>query len=227
MRVFGVARPHPESRMIGLALSRHHRPALAHEPAADRYLCRAVGAVAVPARRARRESSRRFERVALFALHGVCRRHPQRNAGRARRPLRRCLARAPLACQARSRFDGRRSRQPLARCRRADAAGREFHDAGKSPGRRAATASPSAASCRTASSRAISNDNCATERMKLCPYRNALPATGDKFLWGQSVFDRLGRFDGLGEEMRHIVLRSLAAYPGQHLPRRSVRASSS
>jgi hypothetical protein len=53
--------------------------------------------------------------------------------------------------------------------------------------------------------------------MKLCPYRDALPATGDKFLWGRSMFDHLGRFDGLGGEMRHIVLASLADYPGQHL----------
>jgi hypothetical protein len=61
------------------------------------------------------------------------------------------------------------------------------------------------------------DDNCFREDLKLCPYRHALPATGDKFLWGRSMFDRLGRFDGLGEEMRHIVLASLAAYPGQHL----------
>jgi hypothetical protein len=61
------------------------------------------------------------------------------------------------------------------------------------------------------------NDNCARKTLKLCPYRNALPATGDKFLWGRSMFDRLGRFDGLGAEMRHIVLASLADYPGQHL----------
>ena len=61
------------------------------------------------------------------------------------------------------------------------------------------------------------NANCATERLKLCPHRNVLPDTGDKFLWGRSVFDRLGRFDGLGDEMRHIVIRSLADYPGHHL----------
>ena len=61
------------------------------------------------------------------------------------------------------------------------------------------------------------NDNCATERLKLCPHRDALPDTGDKFLWGRSVFDRLGRFEGLGDEMRHIVIRSLSDYPGQHL----------
>ncbi len=35
----------------------------------------------------------------------------------------------------------------------------------------------------------------------------------DAFLWGESVFNRLGRFDGLGEEMRAIVLDSLRDYP--------------
>jgi hypothetical protein len=61
------------------------------------------------------------------------------------------------------------------------------------------------------------NDHCASERLKLCPYRNALPETGDEFLWGGGIFNELGRFKGLGDEMRHIVLHSLAAYPGQHL----------
>lgn len=61
------------------------------------------------------------------------------------------------------------------------------------------------------------DDHCANERLKLCPYRNVLPRTGDEFLWGGGTFDRLGRFDGLGNEMRHIVLHSFAAYPGQHL----------
>jgi hypothetical protein len=61
------------------------------------------------------------------------------------------------------------------------------------------------------------NDNCAKERLKLCPYRNALPDTGDSFLWGGGAFNELGRFNGLGDEMRHIVLRSLTAYPGHHL----------
>lgn len=61
------------------------------------------------------------------------------------------------------------------------------------------------------------NDHCASESLKLCPYRNALPETGDDFLWSGSIFNELGRFKGLGDEMRHIVLHSLAAYPGQHL----------
>jgi hypothetical protein len=60
------------------------------------------------------------------------------------------------------------------------------------------------------------NDHCSRERLKLCPHRDALPTSGDVFLWGGSVFDRLGRWDGLGKEMRHIVLHSLSAYPGHH-----------
>jgi hypothetical protein len=57
------------------------------------------------------------------------------------------------------------------------------------------------------------NDHCATEKLKLCPYRNELPPTADDFLWGNSMFDTLGRFQGLGDEMGHIAMRSIAAYP--------------
>jgi hypothetical protein len=57
------------------------------------------------------------------------------------------------------------------------------------------------------------NDHCPDPRLKLCPYRNELPLDADKFLWGDSVFDRLGRFAGLGEEMRSIVLGSVRDYP--------------
>jgi len=56
-------------------------------------------------------------------------------------------------------------------------------------------------------------DHCPQERLKLCPYRNALPATADEFLWGHSMFDTLGRFDGLNDEMGIIVTHSLAEYP--------------
>jgi hypothetical protein len=58
------------------------------------------------------------------------------------------------------------------------------------------------------------DDHCAERRLKLCPYRHQLPATADAFLWGDSAFNKLGRFDGLGEEMRSIVLDSLVEYPG-------------
>ncbi len=56
-------------------------------------------------------------------------------------------------------------------------------------------------------------DHCPRQQFKLCPYREELPRTGDDFLWGHSMFDRLGRFRGLNDEMGYIVLQSLAEYP--------------
>jgi hypothetical protein len=61
------------------------------------------------------------------------------------------------------------------------------------------------------------NDHCPESRLKLCPYRNELPLDADTFLWGDSVFDRLGRFAGLEDEMRTIVLGSLRDYPGMQI----------
>lgn len=57
------------------------------------------------------------------------------------------------------------------------------------------------------------DDHCPQQKLKLCPYRNALPATADRFLWGSSVFNDLGRFKGLNDEMGLIVRRSLVEYP--------------
>jgi hypothetical protein len=57
------------------------------------------------------------------------------------------------------------------------------------------------------------NDRCPHERLKLCPYRNQLPATADEFLWGNSMFNTLGRFEGMNEEMGYIVVHALADYP--------------
>jgi hypothetical protein len=56
-------------------------------------------------------------------------------------------------------------------------------------------------------------DHCATQNLKLCPYRDELPPTADDFLWGHSMFDKLGRFQGLDDEMGFIVAHSLAEYP--------------
>ncbi|HEY7246775.1 MAG TPA: hypothetical protein VH678_23115 [Xanthobacteraceae bacterium] len=56
-------------------------------------------------------------------------------------------------------------------------------------------------------------DHCPDSRFRLCGFRDQLPATADEFLWSDGVFNRLGRFDGLGEEMRSIVLDSLRDYP--------------
>ncbi len=57
------------------------------------------------------------------------------------------------------------------------------------------------------------NDHCGRESFKLCPYRNELPATADQFLWGHSMFDKLGRFEGLDGEMGYIVIHALKEYP--------------
>jgi hypothetical protein len=59
--------------------------------------------------------------------------------------------------------------------------------------------------------------HCAERHFKLCPYRNELPKTADAFLWSDGPFNKLGRFAGLGDEMRTIVLASLVEYPGQQL----------
>jgi len=58
-------------------------------------------------------------------------------------------------------------------------------------------------------------DHCPQQKLKLCPYRNELPATADRFLWGSSVFNDLGRFKGLNDEMGFIVRQSLAEYPAR------------
>ncbi|UPK24723.1 hypothetical protein [Bradyrhizobium sp. 195] len=57
------------------------------------------------------------------------------------------------------------------------------------------------------------SDHCPRERYKLCPYRNELPATADEFLWGKSMFNTLGRFEGMNDEMGYIVVQSLRDYP--------------
>ena len=57
------------------------------------------------------------------------------------------------------------------------------------------------------------NDHCPRQHFKLCPYRNELPATADDFLWGNSMFNTLGRFEGLNDEMGYIVVHALADYP--------------
>src|SRR6188472_1313999 len=43
-------------------------------------------------------------------------------------------------------------------------------------------------------------DHCPQQQLKLCPYREQLPATADQFLWGKSMFNTLGRFAGMNDE---------------------------
>jgi hypothetical protein len=60
-------------------------------------------------------------------------------------------------------------------------------------------------------------DHCLHEDFKLCPYRDELPATADEFLWGNSMFNTLGRFKGMNDEMGYIVVHSLVDYPTSQL----------
>ena len=60
---------------------------------------------------------------------------------------------------------------------------------------------------------AISTSIVPDARLRLCDHRHELPTDSDEFFWGEGLFDRLGRFQGLNDEMRTIVLESLRAYP--------------
>src|SRR5262249_2837866 len=44
-------------------------------------------------------------------------------------------------------------------------------------------------------------DHCPDPRFKLCDHLDELPDDADVFFWGQGLFDRLGRFQGMNEEM--------------------------
>ncbi len=61
------------------------------------------------------------------------------------------------------------------------------------------------------------DDHCPEQKLKLCPYRHQLPRNADVFLWSDGPFNELGRFAGLDEEMRAIVLASLVEYPKQQI----------
>jgi hypothetical protein len=61
------------------------------------------------------------------------------------------------------------------------------------------------------------DDHCPERAFKLCPYRHRLPTSADAFLWSDGPFNELGRFAGLSEEMRTIVLESLVEYPGKQI----------
>jgi hypothetical protein len=61
------------------------------------------------------------------------------------------------------------------------------------------------------------DEHCPDPALRLCGYKDELPHDADEWFWGSRLFDRLGRFAGLDDEMATIALRSLAAYPGLQL----------
>jgi hypothetical protein len=58
-------------------------------------------------------------------------------------------------------------------------------------------------------------DHCPEQRLKLCKHRHELPTDADVFFWSGkgTIFNNLGRFAGLGDEMSEIVVGSLRDYP--------------
>lgn len=57
------------------------------------------------------------------------------------------------------------------------------------------------------------DERCPDARFTLCAYKNELPRDADVWFWGSDLFDRLGRFRGLGLEMRTIAIESIKTYP--------------
>jgi hypothetical protein len=61
------------------------------------------------------------------------------------------------------------------------------------------------------------DEHCPDPALRLCAYRKDLRQDADLFLWNSNIFNSLGRFDGLNEEMRTIVLGSLREHPWLNL----------
>jgi len=55
--------------------------------------------------------------------------------------------------------------------------------------------------------------HCPDPPLRLCAYKDQLPHDADVRFWGSDLFDRLGRFAGLGKEMQTIVVGSVVDYP--------------
>jgi hypothetical protein len=57
------------------------------------------------------------------------------------------------------------------------------------------------------------DEHCPDSKLKLCLYKEQLPNDADVWFWGSPLFDKLGRFAGLGDEMETITINSILAYP--------------
>jgi len=57
------------------------------------------------------------------------------------------------------------------------------------------------------------DEHCPAAKLKLCAHKDALPGDADTWFWGSALFDRLGRFAGMNDEMQAIALASLTEYP--------------
>jgi len=57
------------------------------------------------------------------------------------------------------------------------------------------------------------DEHCPDRALRLCVYKDQLPDDADVWFWGSSLFDRLGRFAGLGKEMENIAVASVIEFP--------------
>jgi hypothetical protein len=55
--------------------------------------------------------------------------------------------------------------------------------------------------------------HCPGAKLQLCAYKDQLPRDADVWFWGSPLFDKLGRFAGLGPEMEKIAVGSVIEYP--------------
>jgi hypothetical protein len=58
------------------------------------------------------------------------------------------------------------------------------------------------------------DQHCPDPKLRLCAVKDRIPQDADTWFWGSDLFDQMGRFAGLGREMKTIALDSLAEYPG-------------
>ena len=57
------------------------------------------------------------------------------------------------------------------------------------------------------------DEHCPRARLVLCSYKDESPHDADEWFWGNPLFNKLGRFAGLDQEMQQIALASLSEYP--------------
>jgi hypothetical protein len=69
------------------------------------------------------------------------------------------------------------------------------------------------------------DEHCPDPALQLCAYKNELPRDADMWFWGSKLFDRLGRFAGLGKEMEKIAVGSLIEYPALQIKTAAIAAA--
>jgi len=61
------------------------------------------------------------------------------------------------------------------------------------------------------------DEHCPDSKLTLCSHKAELPSDADVWFWGSPLFNKLGRFAGLGEEMENITINCIWAYPSLQL----------